>query len=198
MQAINQIIWTLKNTNDQDFARGLISKLDENGNIIENFLILDALTTNVDYFLSVSSISVFEDNSFVISARTYFDGTGLGISVTTSIDWTLIKVDAQRSIDWITLFDFNHQSDNTSNMDTYINSVYLAWPSGTIDHYNWIGVVSSDKGEVLIVKWYYKDSLSTTNNRKLKISLISEKFIFVIESFGNPKILRNYKLNQFY
>ena len=192
MQAINQIIWTLKNINDQDFARGLISKLDENGNAVENFVILDALTTKVNYFLSVSSISVFEDNSFVISARTYFDGSYLGVSTTSSIDWTLIKVDAQRRIDWATSFDFNNQLDNTSNMDTDNNSVYLAWPSGTIDHYNWIGVVSFDKGEVLIVRWYYKDSLSSTNNRKLKISLISEKFIFVIESFGSPKIFKNF------
>ena len=195
MQAINQIIWTLKNTNDQDFARGLISKLDENGNAVENFVILDALTTKINYFMSVSSISVFEDNSFVISARTYFDISGLGVSTTSSMDWTLIKVDAQRNINWATSFDFNNQTENTNNMVTDNNSVYLAWPSGSIDHYNWIGVVSFDKGLVRIVRWYYKDSLSTTNNRKLKFSLISEKFIFVIESFGNPKILRNYKLN---
>ena len=169
MQAINQIIWTLKNINDQDFARGLISKLDENGNAVENFVILDALTTKINYFMSVSSISVFEDNSFVISARTYFDGSGFGVSTTSSMDWTLIKVDAQRRIDWATSFDFNNQTDNTSNMVTDNNSVYLAWPTGIFDHYYWIGMVSSDKGLVRVVRWYYKDSLSTTNSRKLKI-----------------------------
>ena len=154
MQAINQIIWTHKNTNDQDFARGLISKLDENGNVVESFVILDALATNVNYFLSVSSISVFEDNSFVISARTYFEDSGLGVSTTTSVDWTLMKVDAQRSIDWTTSFDFDHQTDSTSNMDAYSDKIYLAWPSGIFDHYYWIGVVSADKEEFKFIRWY--------------------------------------------
>ena len=47
MKIINQVIWTLKTINDQDFARGLITKLDENGDVLENFVILDVMTKNI-------------------------------------------------------------------------------------------------------------------------------------------------------
>ena len=75
MKVINRTIWTLKTINDQDFSRGLITKLDENGDVLENFVILDAMTTNISYFFSPSFIIPFNDG-FVISCRTSYYGSG--------------------------------------------------------------------------------------------------------------------------
>ena len=167
MKIINQVIWTLKTINDQDFARGLITKLDENGDVLENFVILDVMTKNISYLFSPSFLIPFNDG-FVISSWTSYYGSGLGVSLISSLDRTLIKFDSQRNIDWITSFDFDNQIDNTSNMELFDNTIYLAWPIGLGDHYYWISTVYLTTGEVIIIKCYFRDSSSTTNNRKIK------------------------------
>ena len=71
-------------------------------------------------------------------------------------------------------------------MELFDNSIYLAWPVGFVDHYYWISTISLATGEVIIIKCYYRDSSSTTNNRKFKVIFITSKYIFWTETFGTP------------
>ena len=119
MEIMNQIILTLSVINTQDFGRGLITKFDENGNVIENFVVLDALTTNINYFFSTSSITITSDNSIIVSAKSTYEGAGLGISISSSLDRILFKIDSQRNINWITAFDFDEQTDSYWDMKKY-------------------------------------------------------------------------------
>ena len=101
------------------------------------------------YLFSPSFLIPFNDG-FVISSWTSYYGSGLGVSLISSLDRTLIKFDSQRNIDWITSFDFDNQIDNTSNMELFDNTIYLAWPIGLGDHYYWISTVYLTTGEVKI------------------------------------------------
>ena len=75
MKVINQTIWALKTINDQDFSRGLITKLDENGDALENFVILDSMTKNISYLFSPSYLIPFNEG-FLISCITSYYGSG--------------------------------------------------------------------------------------------------------------------------
>ena len=71
-------------------------------------------------------------------------------------------------------------------MELFDNSIYLAWSVGLADHYYWISTVSLATGEVIIIKCYFRDSSSTTNNRKFKALFITSKYIFCTETVENP------------
>ena len=183
MNIFNDKIWIVSAAYQTNFYRAVITKFDQNGNIIDSFGMLDSISLGqLPYYFTPLNITILTNENFVISADTSYLNSGLGIAPNSFFDKTLIKVNIEHKIEWISTFDLHLYFEGLSWLHSFNYSIYLSVVSDI--NYYWLIKVDELNGHVQNSRWFYNNTGSQVDARKFWVFWVSSKHVLIYDQLG--------------
>ena len=124
------IYWFLLKYHSQGYLL-IISKLNELGNIMESFTVVNSPSQRLEdmLFFVPEYYLVEEDGSLLVFAETIYYENLYGISEDSKTDIALFKFDTFHNVEWTTSIDFLNWIDQASSLFKFNNTIYISFNS---------------------------------------------------------------------
>ena len=177
------IYWFLLKYHSQGYLL-IISKLNELGNIMESFTVVNSPSQRLEdmLFFVPEYYLVEEDGSLLVFAETIYYENLYGISEDSKTDITLFKFDTFHNVEWTTSFDFLNWIDQASSLFKFNNTIYISFNSD--NQYMWV-VSISQNGLILQSSWISSSKqVETYGVGRFKFLLISPYYSFATDLYN--------------
>ena len=177
---INDVAWVLFTyTLINVSIPGLIARIDNTGLLIESFytpFYVD-VTSSQTFLFNVIDFYVFNDLSFITTLGWHFYQGNFGVSEYSQRDFCYFYIDSNKNFIWSASIDFLNSNEENQSMYEYNNTLYI--PIVSSKYYYWLQILDKISGKFQNSQCsYVSKPASDTNNRKLVVNYISNKFIY--------------------
>ena len=161
----------------------IISKVDQDGNLIKSFSFINDASKPKESFLFyfIPEFYLVRDEAiFIIGETSYNDA--IGVSQSSQVDLTLFKFNNNFEIEWATSLDFRNQKEQASDLKEYEDAIYITFNSD-LKYFCISSVENLSNGEITKSNWISVPSIKSTDGvGRFTTPLISNKYIFGIDS----------------